>query len=254
MDSSENKIIGIIPARFASTRFPGKPLAIINGKTMIERVYTQASMCGRLHKVIVATDDARIADHVRAFGGVAELTSPHHQTGTERLAEIIQLLEEKGEYFDIAINIQGDEPFIQPSQIEKVVDIFGNPDARIATLVKQLSNDTDLNNPNVVKAVVNHAGKALYFSRSPIPYVRNKPNSEDKNQTSYFKHIGIYGYRVETLKKLVLLTPAPLEIAESLEQLRWLYHGFDIFVQTTDIETIGIDTPEDLSKLINITC
>lgn len=248
---SDEHVIGIIPARYASTRFPGKPLALINGMSMIERVYHQASLSAKLSAVIVATDDNRILEHVKNFGGRAMLTSETHRSGTDRCAEVLQHLSEKGERFSIAINIQGDEPFIQPSQIEKVIDIFLNPDAEIGTLVKLIEKSEDIFDQNVVKAVVDAQGKALYFSRSPIPFVRNTISDNWIRDNNFYKHIGIYGYRTATLKELTQLPPSPLEMAESLEQLRWLYNGYSIFTRVTDIETVGIDTPEDLSKLIN---
>lgn len=254
MDSSSKKIIGIIPSRYASTRFPGKPLVMISGKSMVERVYLQAKSCKALDRVIVATDDNRIFDHVSDFGGDVILTSSNHNTGTDRLAEVISRLEEQGEVFDIAINIQGDEPFIQPSQIEKVIDVFQTPDAEISTLVKAIENPADIFNPNVVKVVVGNKGKALYFSRSPIPFQRGVESPSWHEKGTFFKHIGIYGYRTKTLMELVKLEPSPLELAESLEQLRWLYNEYNIYTQQTDIETIGIDTPDDLSKFVNNPC
>ena len=252
MDSSDLKVIGIIPARYASTRFPGKPLVSINGVTMIERVYRQASLCTRLSGVVVATDDDKIFEHVRSFGGRVIMTSANHRSGTDRIAEAISKLESNNEWYDIAINIQGDEPFIQPSQIEKVLDIFENPSAEIGTLIKLIEKEDDIFNQNVVKVVTDGHGKALYFSRSPIPFVRNTISDNWLSETRFYKHIGIYGYRTDTLKEITLLEPSPPEIAESLEQLRWLYNGYSVFTKTTDIETIGIDSPDDLSKLINI--
>lgn len=254
MAFSKKQAIGIIPARYASTRFPGKPLAMINGMSMIERVFRQASSCEKLSDVIVATDDDRIFNHVQSFGGRVMLTSTNHKTGTDRLAEVIRNLENNGEYFNLAVNIQGDEPFIQPEQIEKVIAIFNNPEANIGTLVKAADNDADIIDPNVVKVVLSNMGKALYFSRSPIPFVRNGKAGEWFKQHTFYKHIGIYGYRTEILKKLVQLEPSPLEKAESLEQLRWISNGYEVFAAVTDIETFGIDTPEDLSKLINNPC
>lgn len=248
---SNEQVLGIIPARYASTRFPGKPLALINGVSMIERVYRQASLCARLSAVIVATDDNRILEHVKSFGGRVMLTSEAHNSGTDRCAEVLNHLAEKGERYSIAINIQGDEPFIQPSQIEKVVDIFLNPAAEIGTLVKLIDKSEDIFNQNIVKAVIDAQGKALYFSRSPIPFVRNIMSDNWIKDNQFYKHIGIYGFRTATLKELTQLPPSPLERAESLEQLRWLFNGYSIFTRVTDIETIGIDTPDDLSKLIN---
>jgi 3-deoxy-manno-octulosonate cytidylyltransferase (CMP-KDO synthetase) len=254
MDSSEKSAVGIIPARYASTRFPGKPLVQIKGVSMIERVYRQASLCTKLSGVIVATDDNRIFDHVKSFGGRVMLTSASHQSGTERINEVVTKLENNGEWYDIAINIQGDEPFIQPSQIEKVIEIFNKPSVEIGTLVKLIQNSEDIFNPNIVKVVPDGHGKALYFSRSPIPFVRNTISDDWLHENNIYKHIGIYGYATDILKELAVLAPAPPEIAESLEQLRWLYYGYSIFTGVTDIETFGIDTPEDLSKLINIPC
>lgn len=254
MDYSDYHAIGIIPARYASTRFPGKPLVPINGVSMIERVYRQASLCARLSGVIVATDDNRILEHVKGFGGRVMLTSDSHRSGTDRIAEVVQRLTEKGERYNVAINIQGDEPFIQPSQIEKVVDIFQNPSAELGTLIKLIEKSEDIFDQNIVKVVTDGQGKALYFSRSPIPFVRNSISDNWLNENKFYKHIGIYGYRTDTLKEITALPPSPLEIAESLEQLRWLYNGYSIFTRVTDIETIGIDTPDDLSKLINIPC
>lgn len=252
MDSSEHKSIGIIPARYDSSRFPGKPLILINGISMIERVYRQASICAKLSGVLVATDDSRIFDHVKSFGGRVLLTSVSHRSGTDRIAEVVRKLEEKGERYEVAVNIQGDEPFIQPSQIEKVVDIFQNLNAEIGTLVKPIDKSEDIFDHNIVKVVLDAHGKALYFSRSPIPFVRNTISDNWLKENNFYKHIGIYGYRTDTLMEITALEPSPLETAESLEQLRWLYNGYVVFTRITDIETIGIDTPDDLSKLINI--
>ena len=254
MDFSDITAIGVIPARFSSTRFPGKPLTKINGVSMVERVYRQASLTTKLKSVIVATDDQRIFDHVKSFGGRVMLTSSDHPSGTDRIAEVIERLKNNNEAFDVAINIQGDEPFIQPTQIERVISIFENPTAEIGTLIKRLENAEDLFNPNVVKVVVDGRGKALYFSRSPIPFVRNTISDNWLDDHVFYKHIGIYGYKTDTLKEITSLQLSPVEKAESLEQLRWLYNGYTIHTMVTDIETIGIDTPDDLSKLINITC
>ncbi len=245
------RVVGIIPARYASTRFPGKPLAMINGKSMIERVYNQASQCSLLKTVIVATDDERIASHVRGFGGKVVMTSAHHPSGTDRIAEAIALLEKENEFFDIAVNIQGDEPYIRPEQIEKVIRLFSQEKVELATLIKSITEQEELFNPNVVKVMTDQAGRALLFSRSPIPHIRGQAKENWMEHFTFYKHIGIYAYRTETLKKIASLLPAPPEIAESLEQLRWLWNGHQIFTNTTDLETFGIDTPEDLSKLIN---
>jgi 3-deoxy-manno-octulosonate cytidylyltransferase (CMP-KDO synthetase) len=254
MDSSKKRIIGIIPSRYASTRFPGKPLVMICGKSMVQRVYLQAKSCKALDRVIVATDDDRIYKHVIDFGGEAMLTSSNHNTGTDRIEEVITQLESQGEIFDIAINIQGDEPFIQPSQIEKVISVFEIPGVDISTLVKVIENKEDISNPNVVKVVTSRQGKALYFSRSAIPFQRGVDSSRWHESGTFLKHIGIYGYTTSTLKELVKLGTSPLEQAESLEQLRWLYHGYNIYTQLTDIETVGIDSPDDLSKFVNNPC
>ena len=249
--NTELRVAGIIPARYASTRFPGKPLAMINGKSMIERVYNQATQCSLLNTVIVATDDERIASHVQAFGGKVVMTSASHPSGTDRIAETIAILEKENKLYDIAVNIQGDEPYIQPEQIEKVIRLFAHKKIEIATLIKSITQQKELFNPNVVKVITDHAGRALLFSRSPIPHIRGKAEQNWLEHFTFFKHIGIYAYRTETLKKIASLPPAPPEIAESLEQLRWLWNGHQIYTDITDFETFGIDTPEDLSKLIN---
>lgn len=245
------RVAGIIPARYASTRFPGKPLAMINGKSMVERVYIQASKCNLLKTVIVATDDERIASHVREFGGKVVMTSATHPSGTDRIAETLAILEEENEFYDIAVNIQGDEPYIRPEQIEKVIHLFAQDKVEIATLINSITEQEELFNPNVVKVIVDYAGRAMLFSRSPIPHIRGKAEKDWLDHYTFYKHIGIYAYRTETLKKIASLPPAPLEIAESLEQLRWLWNGYQIYANITDFETFGIDTPGDLSKLIN---
>ena len=254
MAFSENqvRIIGIIPARYASTRFPGKPLALINGISMIERVYRQASACKELTAVVVATDDQHIFDHVIGFGGWVVMTSASHRSGTDRLGETIRILAEKGNSFEIAVNIQGDEPFIQPLQISRVIRLFRNPEIEITTLIKKIEPGSDLFNSNVVKVVTDARGRALLFSRSPIPHFRGLPEDQWASDYPYYKHIGIYAYRTGTLEKLVQLGPAPLEETESLEQLRWLWNGYQIFTEVTEFETTGIDTPDDLLKLTNI--
>ncbi|MFA6260761.1 MAG: 3-deoxy-manno-octulosonate cytidylyltransferase [Bacteroidia bacterium] len=232
------KIIGIIPARFASTRFPGKPLIQIKGKSMIQRVYEQCLKAEKLAEVMVATDDQRIFEHVQAFGGQVVLTADSHQSGTDRCAEVIRKLERS---FDAVINIQGDEPFIEPEQINQVAALLSKPENRIATLIKALEKEEDIRNPNVVKAIRTLKGKAIYFSRSPIPYRRNPEAT-----ITYFKHVGIYGYHTDVLLELTLLPQGSLEKAESLEQLRWIEAGYPIAVEETTWETISIDTPADL--------
>jgi len=245
------KFAGIIPARYASTRFPGKPLVMINGKSMIHRVYVQASMA--LDHICVATDDLRIEAEVKNFGGNVIMTSPYHQSGTDRCAEALDLLQKQLEiYFDVVVNIQGDEPFIQPAQLEALMKCFENPNTQIATLVKPILSNDDVFNPNHVKAVIDKDNRAMYFSRSPIPYLRNKNTSTWNTQHEYYKHIGIYAYRTEVLRELTTLPQSSLEMAESLEQLRWLENGYYIMVEKTEFESLSVDTPEDLEKIKNL--
>ena len=241
------KVLGVIPARYASSRFPGKPLVDIQGKTMIQRVYEQAMKAKSLSKVIVATDDERIFNHVKSFKGEVMMTSDVHQSGTDRCAEVINQL--SSEAFDAVVNIQGDEPFINPSQIDSVVEVLKKEQFMIATLVKRVHTEGVIHNPNIVKAVFSSEGKALYFSRSPIPYLRNIPTDEWLSKGEFYKHIGLYAYKSSVLKEIALLPPSRLEQLESLEQLRWLENGYAIGIAETDLETIGIDTPEDLLKV-----
>lgn len=239
-------IIGIIPARYASTRFPGKPLIDIAGKTMIQRVVEQCKKSRVLKKVIVATDDERIFDHVKGLGHEVYRTSAEHKNGTERCHEALKLVRES---YDFVINIQGDEPFINPQQIELLASVL-NRKAEIATLIKNIEVLEDLQNPNVIKALKADSGLALYFSRSPIPHMRNIPTEDWMKSHQHYKHIGIYAYRVDILAKLVTLSPTPLEIAESLEQLRWIENGYRIRTAVTPIDSIGIDVPEDVEKAL----
>ncbi len=239
------KILGIIPARYASTRFPGKPLVDIKGKSMIQRVYEQASKCKSLSAVVVATDDDRIFSHVQNFGGKAVMTSTDHPSGTDRCMEA---LEKFGGSYDVVINIQGDEPFIQPEQLEQLIGCFSDGAAQIATLAKKIETSEDLVNVNLPKIVFNQNYKALYFSRSPIPGQKSANYSEWFANHSYYRHIGLYGYRTEVLKEITKLQPSPLEKTESLEQLRWLEAGYNIKVGITELETLAIDTPDDLKK------
>ncbi|MEJ5996503.1 3-deoxy-manno-octulosonate cytidylyltransferase [Pedobacter sp. Du54] len=231
--------LGIIPARYASTRFPGKPLVDIKGKTMIQRVYEQ-SMLANLNKVVVATDDERIAAEVTRFGGEFVMTASSHQSGTDRCAEVVKNLPG----YDIVINIQGDEPFIDPKQINLISDCFDDKNVKLATLIKEIHSEEELFNPNIPKVVVGNQHQALYFSRHPIPYLRNPTHLHQ-----YYKHIGIYGYKTSTLLEITQLTPSTLELAESLEQLRWIENGYQIKTKLTDIETIAIDSPNDLLKI-----
>lgn len=245
--STPLRFVGLIPARYSSTRFPGKPLVDIGGKSMIQRVYEQVSLV--LSNVYVATDDKRIQDAVLAFGGKVIMTSEQHRSGTDRCYEAYSKLEE---HFDVVINIQGDEPFIQPEQIKSLQSCFDEPETEIATLAKVITEQDGfetLNNPNNPKLVVNKRNEALYFSRSVIPYKRGSETNSWISGHSYYKHVGIYAYRATILRELTLLPQSPLEIAESLEQLRWLENGYRIKVGFTDVETVGIDTPEDLEKV-----
>lgn len=243
------KIIAIIPARYASTRFPGKPLALIANKPMIQHVYERAVATGLFEKVIVATDSDEIADCVTGFGGEFAMTHPDHQSGTDRCGEVVESLSSD---FDVVINIQGDEPMIKKEQLQQLVGIFEEPAAEIATLKKALTSIEEVLNPNVVKLVTNIEGKAIYFSRSPIPFVRNHASTEWLKHQKFYKHLGLYGYRTVVLKKLVNLKPSELELSESLEQLRWLENGYNIYVAETAFESIGVDTPEDLNKLKDV--
>lgn len=237
-------IIGVIPARYASTRFPGKPLIDIGGKSMIQRVYEQCKKTSVLSDVIVATDDNRIAEHVLSFGGKVIMTADTHQSGTDRCAEVISTYKGK---CDAVINIQGDEPFVDPKQIELLASAFNEESTQIVTLIKKIKSEEEVRNPNVVKAIANKNNQAIYFSRSPIPYRRN-PGVD----ITYFKHVGIYGYRKQVLAEITQLPMGKLEQAESLEQLRWVENGYSIVLKETDMETIAIDTPDDLDKVLKM--
>jgi len=248
------KALGIIPARYASTRFPGKPLAMIGGLSMIRRVYEQCMKCPDLARVIVATDSREIFRHVKDFGGEVMMTSGKHRSGTERCAEVLAKVR-KGRGAvkpDAVINIQGDEPFIDPGQISQVALAFGDRHTDIATLAKRITAAREITDPNVVKVVFAAGGPALYFSRSPVPFLRNHPPADWLKKGVFYKHVGIYGYRPEILGKIVTLPESPLETAESLEQLRWLEAGFRIIIRETEYDTIAIDTPSDLLKITNI--
>ena len=246
-------VLGIIPARYDSTRFPGKPLVIIDGKSMIERVYRQAGKADRLTKVVVATDNREIFDHVKGFGGEVIMTSHEHANGTSRCEEVLETLKNNDHsiHFECVVNIQGDEPYIDPSQINSVVSLFENPDTEVGTLIKRIHSADELFNPNVVKVVFGKRKNALYFSRQAIPMHRDVPEKKWVETADYYKHIGIYGYRADILTKLVKLETGKLESAEKLEQLRWLENGFKISLQITEFESIAIDTPADLLKLTN---
>ena len=237
------KFTAIIPARYASTRFPGKPLALLGGKTVIQRVYEQVTAV--LDEAWVATDDDRIFQAVEAFGGRAVMTRADHKSGTDRIEEAAEKI---GTTADVIINVQGDEPFIQPSQLETVCRLFDDPRTQIATLGKHFETMEAADNPNSPKIVTDRDGYALYFSRSVIPFVRGRDHAEWLDHFPFLKHIGLYAYRRDVLAEITRLPQSPLELAESLEQLRWLQNGYKIRVGLTDVETVGIDTPEDLAR------
>lgn len=244
------KFLGIIPARYGSTRFPGKPLADMAGKLVIQRVYEQVAGC--LDEVYVATDDERILNAVHGFGGKAVMTSVDHKSGTDRCKEAADKI---GGEFDVIINIQGDEPFVTPDQIEELKACFTDNSIDLATLVKPYAADEDfeeLFNPNAVKVVVNKRMEALYFSRSIVPYQRGVDHKEWLKNFTYLYHVGLYAYKANVLTEITQIPLSSLEIAESLEQLRWLEHGYKIKVGITNHESIGIDTPEDLEKAIRM--
>ena len=237
------KFIGIIPARYASTRFPGKPLVMLGGRSVIQRVYEQASTI--LDETYVATDNERIFQAVEQFGGKAIMTRADHKSGTDRIEEAAEKLNTQA---DVIINIQGDEPFIQQSQIETLIHLFDDATTQIGTLGKRFDTMEAVMNPNSPKIVTDKNGFALYFSRSVIPYVRGKEQTEWLQDFPYLKHLGLYAYCREVLREVTQLPQSPLEKAESLEQLRWLENGYRIRVGLTDVETVGIDTPEDLQR------
>ncbi|HVD99189.1 MAG TPA: 3-deoxy-manno-octulosonate cytidylyltransferase [Cytophagaceae bacterium] len=242
------KILGIIPARFASTRFPEKALVDIGGKSMVQRVYEQASKASALSKVVVATDHDKIFNHVKSFQGNVVMTSEHHQSGTDRCMEVLQ--KEAGQY-DFILNIQGDEPFIQPEQINLLASVL-TAETELATLAKKITDEETLFNPNTPKLIWNEKKEAIYFSRQTIPFLRGIPKEEWLAKHSFYKHIGIYAYRQDVLKKITQLEISSLEKAEALEQLRWLENGYKIKVAVTELETVGIDTPEDLKKIAHL--
>jgi 3-deoxy-manno-octulosonate cytidylyltransferase (CMP-KDO synthetase) len=244
--NNSRTILGVIPARYASTRFPAKPLVDIAGKTMIQRVYEQVKKSTQISDVVVATDHPEIFNHVTAFGGMVCMTRESHISGTDRCYEALTLQAKAYEY---VINIQGDEPFIKPEQIDLLAGILDGQ-TEIATLAKKIEHHDQLFNPNIVKVVVGQTGEGLYFSRAAIPYLRNLPETEWLSAQVHYKHIGMYAYRADILQKLTALPVSTLEKAESLEQLRWLEHGYKIKVAETTLETIGIDTPDDLQKAL----
>jgi 3-deoxy-manno-octulosonate cytidylyltransferase (CMP-KDO synthetase) len=239
------KILGIIPARYQSSRFPGKPLIDIAGKSMIQRVYEQCQKSTKLDKVIVATDDQRILDHLKSFGAVGIMTSVNHTSGTDRCGEVAAQYPD----FDILVNIQGDEPMINPTQIDLLCSCFDKIETQIATLVKKITMKEELFNENTPKVILNKNQEAIYFSRQTIPFLRAKESKNWHEEHTFFKHIGIYGFRSKTLSEIIRLPQSSLEIAENLEQLRWIENRFNIQCAITDQESQAIDTPDDLEKL-----
>lgn len=237
------KFIGIIPARYASTRFPGKPLALLGGKPVIQHVYEKVAAV--LEAAYVATDDESIYDVVKSFGGQVVMTRTDHKSGTDRIEEAIEKI---GGEWDVVVNVQGDEPFVAKNQLDTICHCFDDPTTQIATLGKPFESMEAVQNPNSPKIVVDNMGFAMYFSRSVIPYVRGKEMSSWLTHYPFLKHLGIYAYRKDVLRQVTQLPQSSLEIAESLEQLRWLQNGFKIKVGTTDVETVGIDTPQDLER------
>jgi 3-deoxy-manno-octulosonate cytidylyltransferase (CMP-KDO synthetase) len=242
------KILGVIPSRYSSTRLPGKPLIDIDGKTMIRRVYEQAQKATQLNHLVVATDDERIVNEVESFGGNVILTSTHHQSGTDRCAEV----SEKITGYDVIINIQGDEPLIDPSQIDLLAKCFENEQTQIATLAKKIETYTELYNFGTPKLILNQASEALYFSRQAIPHLRDTKPDEWLSEHTFYKHIGIYGFLTETLSLISKLPTSSLEKMEMLEQLRWLENGYKIKVAITEIETLSVDSPEDVEKVLEV--
>ena len=243
------RFAAIIPARYASTRFPGKPLAMIGGVTMIERVYRRVS--AQFDRVWVATDDERIEQVMSGFGGRVVMTSTEHRSGTDRIGEALETIERTtGERFDVVVNVQGDEPFVAEEHLVAIRALFDDPAVQIATLVKAFAPGEDIFNPNTPKVVLGRDGRALMFSRSAIPYLRGVEPKDWQSNNTYFKHIGLYAYRTEVLREVVKLPVGQLEKAESLEQLRWLENGYTIHAAQVTSETVAIDTPEDLEKVL----
>lgn len=240
--------IAIIPARYASTRFPGKPLVNIGGKTMIQHVYERAKSVPQLTDVIVATEDERIYKQVESFGGKAMMTAKTHQSGTERCAEVVSKIDVEP---DVVLNVQGDVPFINISHIQQVLSCFQQPaETQIATLMVPITTAAILNNTNAPKVIFDKNYKAIYFSRSPIPHIRDAEREDWHKYFHYYKHIGIYGFRADVLKEIVQLPVSLLERAENLEQLRWIENGYSIQLAETAVESLAIDTPEDLSRVL----
>ena len=241
------KTLAIIPARYASTRFPGKPLALLGGKPVIQWVWERVKAVEAVTEAVVATDDERIVQAVERIGGSAMMTSDRHRSGTDRCGEVLKAFEAEGQKFDVVVNVQGDEPFVDTRQLETLLAAFEVPETEIASLMTPIKSAEELWSPNNVKVVCNLRGEALYFSRQPIPYLRGVAPEEWLTRGKFFKHVGIYAFRAETLKRVVTLPPSALEVGESLEQLRWIENGYGIRMCETDHPNIGIDTPEDLA-------
>ncbi|MCP4177144.1 MAG: 3-deoxy-manno-octulosonate cytidylyltransferase [bacterium] len=244
------KVLGIIPARYGSTRLPGKPLLKIGNKTMIMHVYDQA--CRAFQNVLIATDDERIMEEANRFNANVVMTSVKHKSGTDRAAEALRIFERNsGKKFDVIINIQGDEPFIKPEQLLSLTDCFSNRNTQIATLIKEINNEEDVFNPDKPKVIINKNNEAVYFSRSPVPYYRNVDKCLWYKHHKYYKHIGIYAYRKDILNEITKLKNSSLEIAESLEQNRWIENAYKIIVKKTNLESLSIDTEGDYDKIKN---
>ena len=241
-------ILGVIPARYASTRFPGKPLIDIQGKSMIQRVYEQAKKAHKLNDVVVATDDESIYSHVKAFGGNVLMTLPNHPSGTDRCYEVLKKIDKE---FSYVINIQGDEPFIDPSQIDLLAQLCDGK-TELATLMIPVDSYDVLFDTGEVKITMNNQQEALYFSREVIPHIKGVDKKEWHKHFQYYRHVGMYAYRADILKQITRLMPSDLEKAESLEQLRWLEHGFKIKLAVTDFDSHCIDTPEDVEKVLRL--
>lgn len=245
------KALAVIPARYASTRFPGKPLALLQGKPIIQWVWERVSQTAGIEATVVATDDERILSAVASFGGEALMTRSDHRSGTDRCGEVLQHMESAGRHYDIVVNVQGDEPFIRQQQLATLIQRFDDPKVEIATLRTPIHSREALFSPNNVKVVTDATGRALYFSRHPLPYFRGKEPQDWLTQHVYYKHVGVYAFRSNTLMHIVQLPPGSLEQCESLEQLRWLEQGYIIHLCDTDMENIGIDTPDDLQQAEN---
>lgn len=243
--------LAVIPARYASTRFPGKPLAMLCGKPVIRWVWERVSQTEGITDTVVATDDSRIADAVETFGGKVMMTSATHRSGTDRCGEVVERLMQGGKAYDVVVNVQGDEPFVRPAQLQQLLSAFEHDGVQIATLRTLIKNGEELFSPNNVKVVCGADDEALYFSRQALPYLRGVEQSEWVARHQYYKHVGIYAFRSEVLRHVVTLQPSALEQAESLEQLRWIENGYRIAVKTTDMANIGIDTPEDLDAAVS---